>query len=298
MRAGRTDNALDHLDEALAGGATEAASGRTQYAQAEITLTQLVSFRPQASIDGVQELLDLVDQVESLYLGVVQQGESIYTFAAFARVAHAYARASELLAGIRLSGLSGEDGEQIQEAINNRSQQLARQAQEALGACSERVLQLHRFDRSARACLAPAPPTEDPAFLEGLENRSAARLENAEELRAQLATNPDHLESLTELGRRYLQAGDFHAARMVLARSVEAGGGPEMLNLLGLSAAQAGDKAGALEAFSRAADGGFTAAQRNFVHVLREVGLAQRAEEAQREVTGSADSSQLLPGAR
>lgn len=301
VRTGRRNDALDHLDIALASGASGSASGRTQYAQAEITLTSLEEFRPEPTIDGVQELLDLVDQVESLYLGVVQQGESIYTFSAFARVAYAYSIAAQRLSGITLRDLGEiepEEAEQIRDAISSRAEQLARQAEEALGACAERVLQLHRFDRPSRSCLAQTPPDEDTAYLETLEPRRPANLDNVEELRTQLATNPDHLESLTELGQRYLQAGDFHAARMVLARAVEAGGGPELLNLLGLAAAQAGDEAGALEAFSRAADGGFPAAQRNFVAVLRQVGLDHLADEAQEEVTGSAEPNQLLSGAR
>ena len=298
VQNGDRNNALDHLDLALANGASGQVSARTQYAQAEITMGYLERFSPEPTIDGVQELLDLVEQVESLFLGVVQQGESRYTFAAFARVAYAYALAGRVLAGVRLTDISGEEGQQLQEALDQRAQQLVRQSEEALGACAERVLQLHRFDPAARSCLATEPPDSSPAALDTFGQRSPATISGVEEIRAQLATNPEHLESLVALGRRFLDAGDFHAARMILARAVEAGGGPEVLNLLGLAAAQAGDESGALEAFSRAADGGQPAAQRNFVAMLRNVGLDHRAEEAQQQVSEPAPPDHLLPSAR
>jgi tetratricopeptide (TPR) repeat protein len=299
LRSGSSDAALEHLDQALAGSASDAASGRAQYAQAEQALASLTHFRPQPTIEGVQELLDLVDQVESLYLGVVQQGESIYTFAAFGRVAKAYAIGSGLMAGIRVTGLSGDEATQIQEAISSRAEQLKRQSDEALGACAERVLQLHRFDKASRACLAGRPPEQDPAFLEPLEKRRPAKLSGVEELRSKLAANAEDVESLQALGSQYLKAGDFHVARMILAHAVEAGGGPELLNMLGLAAAQAGDWPGALEAFSRAGAGGFPAAQKNFAAGLKQVGLAERAAEAQKNVgAGAVSPADLLPTAR
>lgn len=299
LRSGSTDAALEHLDAALAGSASDSASGRAQYAQAEQALATLAQFRPQQTIEGVQELLDLVDQVESLYLGVVQQGESIYTFAAFGRVAKAYSVASGLMGGIRVSGLAGDEATQIQEAITSRSEQLKRQSDEALGACAERVQQIHRFDKAARACLAGRPPDDDPAFLEALDKRRPAKLTGVEELRAKLAANADDVESLQALGAQYLRAGDFHVARMILAHAVEVGGGPELLNMLGLASAQAGDWAGALDAFSRAASGGFPAAQKNFATGLSKMGLADRAAEASKNIkAGPVSPDQLLPGAR
>jgi len=236
--------------------------------------------------------------VESLYLGVVQQAESSYTFAALARVAYAYRVAAHRLSALKVSLPSAEERREVERVLQARAQHLSKQSDEVLGACAERVLQLHRFDKAARSCLASAPPEQDPAIREPLDRRRPVKLDDVDTLRSKLAANPNDTESLATLGERYLKAGDFHAARLVLGSAVEAGGGPDLLNQLGLAAAQAGDVAGALEAFSRAAAGGHPAASRNFAALLQKVGLPERAATARKAIKGAAPSDQLLPYAR
>lgn len=298
LRAGRRDQAQQHLEEAISAGASDAAGARAEYGVAELTLQALRDFRPDPSIEGVQELIDLVDQVESMYLGVIRQGDSIYTFAAFARVATAYDIAAEKMGSIRVSGLSGDEAAQVQAVLEQRAEQLRRQRDEALGACAERAAQIHRYDPPARACLGGHPPADDPATLEALRPRHAATLRGVDDIRARLAANPDDLESLVALGTQYLQAGDFHAARLILARATEAGGGPEVLNMLGLASAQAGDISGAMESFSRAAEGGLDAGNINLAAMLAEAGLSSLAQEVRARARSTPTPDQLLPSAR
>jgi hypothetical protein len=297
QRLGR-DVAQDHLDLALSGEGSGGANSRALYGLAELTLAALEDFEPDATIEGVQELLDLVDQVESTYASVVRQDDSIYTYAAIARAARGYDVAARLMHGIRVSDVSGGQSQQINQLIKTRAQQFERQRDDTLRLCAAKARQHHRFDRPARACLSGRAPAEDPAFPDQLEPRRPVTLTDVDGLRARLATDPEHLESLSALGRRALEAGDAHVAMLIFARAVEAGGGPDVLNSLGLAAVSAGDLAGALRAFSLAAEGGHAAAQRNFAAMLRQVGLNRYADEVQADISGTASPEQLLPEAR
>jgi hypothetical protein len=109
--------------------------------------------------------------------------------------------------------------------------------------------------------------------------KKAGKLAHAESARERLSRNPDDLDALRVVGKAFLDAGDAHAARLVLDRTVEAGGGADDLNLLGVASYQSGDVLGALDAFGRAKDAGSSAAVRNLAAVCAELGLSDFARE-------------------
>jgi hypothetical protein len=84
----------------------------------------------------------------------------------------------------------------------------------------------------------------------------------------------------------------------VLSRTVEAGGGADELNLLGVASYKAGDTVGALDAFGRARDAGSRAAALNLAAICKELGLSGFAKEVLAETPAERPKGRLLESAR
>lgn len=142
------------------------------------------------------------------------------------------------------------------------------------------------------------PPTSDPIrFYPLFPRKKASKLEGMEEARDRLSRNPEDLDALRAVSKAFLDAGDSHGARLVLARAVESGGGAEELNLLGLASYQAGDILGALDAFGRAKDSGSKAAVLNLAVIYKRLGLTEMTAELLKTATREVDG-RLLEEAR
>ncbi len=283
LRSGRHDDAEQHLRYAVGGAtsASPAAQARANYGMAEIMLAVLERFEPYPELDAIEETVSLVEVVIQSYLAAARQPDAIYSQASLARLARAAEVGAEKLEQIGLpEDLSAGDRKLVQEAIAVRAAELRAGRDEALAECSQRASSTYLFDDAGLSCLQGIAPTTDPVRATGLAKRAAAaNPPGLEEYRERLARNPDDLEALRTVGLAYLDAGDAHPARLVLARTVEVGGDAEDLNLLGVASYQAGDRLGAFDAFGRGKDAGSQSARRNLATMCEQLGLAQLAWE-------------------
>ncbi|MCP4606110.1 MAG: tetratricopeptide repeat protein [Proteobacteria bacterium] len=294
LREGKYEEAEEYLRSVVEGAAASAAAqARANYGMAEIMLHMLESFSPSLELDAIEEAISLVDVVLQSYLAAARQPDAVYSQAALARLARATEVGAEKLEQMELpSELSNEEKVLVEEAIARRVAQLRSDRDEALAECAQRAKASYLLDESGRACINKDPPKKDPVRLHPLNARKkAAKLKEAQGARDRLSRNPDDLEALREVGMAFLNAGDSHAARLVLARTVEAGGGAEDLNLLGVASYKAGSVLGALDAFGRAKDAGSDPAVLNLAAMYKELGLNSLAREilkgASFEVEGS-----------
>ncbi|MDJ0764031.1 MAG: tetratricopeptide repeat protein [Myxococcota bacterium] len=277
LRTGNYQEAEDFL-RGVVEGATEAsaaAQARANYGMAEAMLQTLKEFRPLPELDAIEEAVGLVDVVLQSYLGAARQPDPTYSQAALARLATAAEIGAQKLENIALpTELSAQERQLIEQAMKQRAIQLRADSKEALAECAQRAKASYLLDNAGRACLSGRPPERDPVQHQPLKPRKRPQgLKDLAEQRNRLSKNPEDLEALRNVGSALLNAGDAHAARLVLARTVEAGGDADDLNRLGAAAYQAGDIIGALEAFGRAKEAGSTAAVLNYAAICGELNL-------------------------
>lgn len=284
LAQGRTDDAEMTLQRVLDAGASasDEAQARAHYGMAEILDRTLAGFEPGQDVQSMSELVTLVEVTEQSYLNAARQGSAEYTAASLGRLAAVTRRAaSRLDAFTPPAGLGTAESEQIKAALAERAKGLRANAEQALAACAEQAWSHHVFSAPVRACLMGTPPADGQVRHEGVAPGGVDfHQAELEPLRQRLVKNPEDLEALRALGTAALDGGAPHVARLVFGRAARSGGGPVELNLLGIAALRAGDAAGALSAFSQAAEGGLEAARQNLAAALRQIGLPQAADEA------------------
>jgi cellulose synthase operon protein C len=297
LRLGDPHQAEMTLHAVVAGGtASPEAVARAHYGMAEAMFHILDAYEPAGDVESLHELVALVEVTQQSYLNAARYGDPVFTPAAFARLAFLNGKAADRIEKLPLpGGLTQQERGMLERAFAARAQQLRQESTNALAACTEQAWSRQLFNAAARACLSGSPPDADPvAFDSPTPRRRTGDVEGLEELRGRLARNPEDLDSLRELGLRFLDAGDPHVARLVFARTARAGGGPIETNLLGVASYLAGDRTAALEAFAAAADGGLVAGRENLVRVLMEMGLNAAADTARERYSGTLGGGRLL----
>ncbi len=300
LRTGKPYEAEDQLRQVVEGAAAASAgaTARAHYGMAEINLQMLEDFEPYESLDVIEEAVSLVDMVIQGYLAAARQPDPIFSQAALARLARAAEVGAQKVESIRLpADLSAEDRALIEDAMIRRAESLRQGRDEALAECAQRARTTFQLDAAGKACLEGVAPRQDPVRFEGLAARSAVPpVQNLDEPRERLSRNPDDLEALRTVGKAFMDVGDHHAARLVLSRTVEAGGDAADLNLLGVASYEAGDRLGALRAFARARNAGSVAAALNLAFICKQEGLADLARDLLEDLHGPVDGT-LLDGA-
>ena len=298
LKTGKTPEAEEQLRSVIEGGmgASTEAQARANYGLAEINLKMLEEFNPPPDLDSIEEAVGLIDMVLQSYLAAARQPDPIYSQASLARLARAAEVGAEKLERIQLPPeLSQEEVTMIRQAMQARADQLKSDKTEALAECAQRAKTSYLLTDAGRACIMGVAPKEDPVKFLPLSQRRKGTVK-LEEARNRLAKNPDDLEAIREVGKAFIKAGDAHAARLILGRSIEAGGGAEDINLLGIASYQAGDLMGALDAFGRAKDAGSGAAARNLAVVCNKLGLPGLSKDILKDAPKTVEGA-LLPGA-
>jgi tetratricopeptide (TPR) repeat protein len=299
-RIGRVDDAERSLSAVL--GAPDAgaeAKARAHLGSAETLARALEGYEVTNDIEGIQELVTLIDVTEQAYLQAARQGSALVTPVALGRLAQMALTAAGRVGRLSPPGdLSAEDAAAFRQGLAGRVERLGTTARDALQACGEQAWTARVFNPAVRECLAGRAVSAEAVRAEGLRPRQSVVLPPAAEpLRAKLAKNPEDIESLEGLATLALDAGDPHLARVALSRAVAQGGGPELQNLLGIASIGAGDLTGGLEAFADAADAGLEAARQNLASALRSAGLAAAADKALERWPPGKAGGRLLPGA-
>jgi tetratricopeptide (TPR) repeat protein len=287
LREGRHDEAEEHLRSVVEGAAaaSRGAQARANYGMAEIMLHMLEEFEPLPELDAIEEAIGLVDVVLQSYLAAARLADPEFSQASLARLARAAQIGALKLEGIKLpTDLSAEETQLIREAMSRRAEALRADQGEALAECARRAKNSYLLDEAGRSCLKGIAPVKDPISYDQLSARKKAKgLKGVKDARDRLARNPEDLDALREVGQAFLNAGDSHAARLVLGRIVEAGGGADDLSLLGVASYKSGDIIGAFDAFGRAKDAGSSAAALNLAAMCSELGLKELSKEIMAE---------------
>ncbi len=298
LSTGKVDESEEHfrivVESSIA--ATPSAQARANYGMAEVMLKMLEDYQAPREIDAIEELIGIVDVVLQSYLAAARQADPVFSQAALARMARAAEIAADKLDNVKLPNeLSEEERNLVKTAMSNRAAQLRNDRNDILAECAQRARSSFLLDEAGRACINNTAPVEDPVRFHALSTRVKVKVSGVEAARDRLSKKPDDLEALREVGQAYLDAGDAHGARLVLGRIIEAGGGSDDLNLLGVACYQAGDLMGALDAFRRAKETGSGAAVRNLATICKELGMKKFAQELMEDAP-SKGSGRLLKG--
>lgn len=301
LKKGDHYDAEDYLRKVVEGAADASpqAQARANYGMAEIMLKMLEDFDAIEEIEMIEELIGVIDVTVQSYLAAVRQVDPIYSQAALARLARATQLGADKLENIELpAALSEEERAMVKQALGARAKQLRVDSKEVLAECAQRAKSSFLLDAAGRACISGHPPQKDPVAVQPLSARRAkAKPKNIEKYKDNLSRNPDDLIALRHVGSAFLDAGDAHAARLVLARIIEAGGDANDLNRLGIACYGAGDTMGALDAFKRAQDAGSIAAIKNLSIICKELGLNDLSAELSKKVKGKV-KGELIPSSK
>jgi tetratricopeptide (TPR) repeat protein len=301
IRKGKGDEGEATLQKVLDGGpsASTEARARAYFGQAEVFNKALLGFNPGGDLETIQELVTLLEVTEQAYLKAAREGSALYTAAAFARLAFVSETTAKRMREIKLPpGVDQKLGVALKTGFSRRADRLDRQAKEAVAGCAEQGWIHHNFNAAVRVCLTGKIPPNNPITFSPLKPRRPSKgSPKLEALRVRLSKNPEDLDALRSIGEDFLTNGDFHAARLVFDRASQVGGGPLEANLLGIASFKAGDIAGGLNAFARAASGGLSVARDNLAAALRSVGLTSAAADALKRFTGGRPGGRKLNGA-
>ncbi len=282
LQAGRYDDSEEYFRIVVegAGDASVSAQAKSYYGMAEVMLHMLEEYEPPQEIDAIEELIGVIDVTVQAYLAAARQSDPVYSQASLARLARTAEIGAKKLETIKLPDeLSAEEKAMVQESLNNRAKQLKSDSKSIMEECSQRAQDLFLLDAAGIACIKGIPPVKNPVTFTGLNKRAkGSRPENVKDARERLSRNPDDLDALRAVGKAFMNAKDYHAARLVLARTIEAGGGSDDLNQLGVACYKAGDKPGAFDAFKRAKDAGSGAAVVNMIVISNDLGLKKLAK--------------------
>jgi len=260
--------------QAVLGGRVEGSAGakaRAHYGAAESVARTIARFDAGGSLDLLNELTALIDLVQESYMNAARQGDPLVTATALGRLATAARGGAAKLRAAKLpEELSAEDAEAIRGGLEARAKSLEELADGAIATCAAQAWSARVFDPPVRACLAGRALNDASIRHDTLRPRTRSGAASVPaELRRRLSDAPDDVKVLVEVGEALLDAGDPHTARLVLARAVAGGDNePKTLNLLGIAHEAVGDVSDALEAFSRAADGGLEAGRENLKRAL------------------------------
>jgi len=277
VATGDTDRAERAFKRVLQGGAraSKGAVARARYGIAETVRAALEDFPAPNSIERVQKFISLVEVAQQKYIEAAREGSPIYTAVALNRLSGTLKLAGDRLRNMELpSGLNSAQRTKVESALESRIQATKKGAEEAMGSCEDQLWSSRNFSAVVRRCLEDQTLDRTIPPFDSVEKGSVSTTGGEwADLRQRVSKNPEDVEALRALGKKFLSAGDSHAARLVFARAVRAGGGPAEQNLLGISRFRVGDRTGAFGAFSNAAEGGSEAGRQNLATLLGRAGF-------------------------
>ena len=281
---GKTSKAESAFNQVLQGGsgATVEATARAQYGMAESLFSALKQYSSPDSLRRVQEFIALIEVAQQKYIGAARQGSGVYTAVSLSRLAAMLNYAADRLESLKLpGGLSSAEKSQVRKALKARVDATRAGAKDALKTCSNQLWASKNFSPVVRKCLEDQPLSQTmPPFDSITKGSVSSSPSGIKKLRQRVSKNPEDVETLRKLGSKFLKSGSPHAARIVFAEAVQAGGGPKEQNLLGIALVKINDMTGAFEAFANAAKGGLEAGRQNIASVLEQSGLSKMAQQA------------------
>ncbi|MEZ4459904.1 MAG: hypothetical protein R3E66_09275 [bacterium] len=296
VAAGDIEGAEGNLQSVLnTDSASTEAIARAHYRMAEVMLATIKTYPTPEDIDLIEEFIALVEVTQQSYLNAARQGSVEYTAAALSRLSTAMEYCADKLDGVPMpADLTAAQKQQVKEALTARVENMRAQAKEALQACGDLAWTSANFTPVVRECLKGR--SHDKIFVpyDEITARKASPVKGLDELRAELSKNPEDVDKLRELGERFLDGGDPHSARLVLARAIQVGGGALEQNLLGVASYNIGDYTGAFEAFHRAAEGGIEAGRQNMKVLLQAAKVTSAMGEVDKRFQKGRDGGRVI----
>lgn len=262
------------------------AQARANYGMAEVLYVTLKNYPTPDSVDLIEEFIAIVEVTQQSYLNAARQGSPLFTAASLSRLAATLRMSADRIEGLTLPAeLSAEEKTAVKGALESRVKALRATADEALAGCANQLWNNDILNPVVVECIGGKAWSETLVPFKPLAARGGAKEPaDLDELRARLSKNPEDLEGLRELGTKFLDAGDPHAARLTFARAIQLGGGPIDQNLMGVASYKLGDTANAYAGFAAAAKGGLEVGRQNMKKVLSEAGLSAQAGEVEERI--------------
>jgi len=266
-------------------GADREAQGQALFALGHILQREFDSlqFTDKANIEAVVgRKIQLRDAIEQLQVRALNAGTGEWGIAALQELARLYHSFGTFLAGAPVpDGLGEADRRQYEQDIRSNAQSFESKAVELVKACAQKAEELKVFTPYARACMTQslelvvpeagqrrAPSLADDAYKAEVAN-----------LRQELAKTPESAEVQKKLARRALQVGDYHLARLVLGKAIEANANDAVAqNLWGVASWRLGEPQQAMGAFERALAANLPAAAANLAALCNDYGYARLAQ--------------------
>ncbi len=296
VAAGDVDGAEGNFQSVLNTDTASAESvARAHYGMAEVMLATIKRYPTPNDIDLIEEFIVLIEVTQQSYLNAARQGSVDYTPAALSRLATAMQFCADKLDSVPMpDGLTAGQKDQVKSALSSRVEGLRATAKEALEACGNLAWSNANFSPVVRECLKGRSHEKIFVPYDEIAGRKASPIQGLDELRAELSKNPEDVDKLRELGEKFINGGDPHSARLVLARAIQVGGGAMEQNLLGVASYEIGDYTGAFEAFHRAAEGGVEAGRANMKTLLQKVNVSKSLAEVDKRFQKGRDGGRLI----
>lgn len=200
--------------------------------------------------------LSLLESSERSYVAAIGGGDGTWAIAALHGATQLYRGMAQSIRGVPLPAtLTTAEKKQVDDALAAQAKQYDEKQRDTLRACATKAKELRVLTAFAAACVAgsDAVPSVDTKRRRGHHGDDEGYQRELATMRQKLATQPENIELLTTLAARAMRAGDYHLARMVLAKASEIDSrNGRVANLLGVVLWQLGDPQAAADALEKA----------------------------------------------
>ncbi len=243
----------------------------------------------------IEKKFGLLSELEGQYVNAIKYGDPEYAIGALYRLTQAYAEVANFLQNApKPDGLSADEMAAYKAALGEQAKNYQDNAAQTRKTCRDKAVQLHAFNRYARACLTGQALQDEP---EHVAQRSKMQIAGIEQLRARIEKNPKDIDALIAFARAANQAGDYYLAKLIASKILEINSDYALAhNAMGVADLQLGNFQQAYYSFAQAleADSSLSAAQANMGALYAWLGLKKRAKKA--FATGaSAQADDLAP---
>jgi len=181
-----------------------------------------------AGADTMEQVLgrkmELAQGIEQQYVGAINAGRAEWAIASLAEATRMYRDMAAFFLKVPLpDGLSPTDRRANEVALQQKSQEYTQKGKETITACAQKAEQLKALTPFAARCIRP---NKEVPVVAAKHRRGAVSADDAfqremAQLRQKLVQTPENMELLIGMARRAIQAGDYHLARLTLAKAAE-----------------------------------------------------------------------------
>ncbi|MEK7704073.1 MAG: hypothetical protein AAB426_03875, partial [Myxococcota bacterium] len=276
------------------GAETRALTARAAFEAGRLNQLKMDELRfagPDTAEQVLGAKLTLLESAERHYVSAIGGGDGTWAIAALHEAAQLYRSIGASIRGVPLPPtLSAAEKKQVDEALAAQAKQYDDKGQQTLGACAAKAKELRVLSAFAAACIAGSGDVAvvDTKRRRGQPSDDEAYQRDIAVLRQQLATQPESVDLLVNLATRAMRAGDYHVARLTLAKASEIDArSARVQNLMGVTLWQLGEPQLAADAFEKARRLHMVEGSANLAALFAEYGYDALSRQMLGEVGGS-----------